>query len=114
MLGFNQSNVQRGSRSKGAVMRALIVVAAVGLATSPAIAIAAPSAPATPTAPIQTTQATQSRISPASETAPDASRYADREQPASQLENFEGGSRVIVGISGGTLLLIVLLVILLV
>ena len=48
--------------------------------------------------------------------ADDAERYAEREADSdqrAQLEEFEGGRTVVLAISGGTLLVVVLLVLLL-
>lgn len=44
----------------------------------------------------------------------DASRYASREAQNKQVENYKGGSVVVVGLSGGAVLVLLILLILLV
>jgi len=60
-----------------------------------------------------TTVAKAETSSPAASTN-DASRYASREAQNKQVENYKGGSVVVVGVSGGAVLVLLILLILLV
>jgi hypothetical protein len=73
--------------------------------SAPAFASAAPQRPVaaqlatTPGAPIQAAPA-------------DASGYAQREQQDKQVANYEGGSTIVIGISGGALVVLLLILLL--
>lgn len=91
-------------------MRAFVLAIILGasVAVAPAAATARPGA--APSAVSATTGTAPAEPAPGPT---DAERYGEREQQSTQLEGFDGGRRVIIGISTGALLLIVLLVLLL-
>jgi hypothetical protein len=82
----------------------LALISALALGT-PAIASAAPQRPVA--AQVATTPS-----APAPAAASDTSGYAQREQQDKQVANYEGGSTVVIGISGGTLVVLLLILLL--
>jgi hypothetical protein len=88
----------------------LLIALSFGLALgAPAVASAAPERP------VDAQLIPAARVpAPAPAAAGDSSRYAQREQNAPKTANYEGGSMVVIGVSGGALVvaLVVLLLIL--
>jgi hypothetical protein len=78
------------------------------------LTLAAPAAYAETTQP--TTVEHVQAVAPAAPTAnrADSTRYAAREKTDTQAQSYEGGSVVVVGISGGAVLVLLILLILLV
>ena len=76
------------------------------------LALAAPAvASATPEPPVAA-QLVQTPTTPQKATPADASRYAKREQQNPQVAKYEGGSMIVIGISGSALLVILLILLL--
>jgi len=84
---------------------ALATTLAVG---APAVAFAA-DAPAT----VQTVQTVSVKVAPKASTS-DATSYAQREKQDQKAANFQGGDLVVVGISGGAILVLLILLLILV
>ena len=89
----------------------MIRPATLGLLTAlafatPAVASAAPERPVA-------TQVASNPSTPAPAAATDTSGYAQREQRDKQVENYEGGSVVVIGASG-TAIVVLLLILLLI
>jgi hypothetical protein len=79
------------------------------LALISALALAAPAvASAAPEAPIAVQHVSAPARTPAPATT-DAKDYAQRESQDKQVANYEGGSFVVIGISGGALLVLLFL-----
>lgn len=87
------------------LLRNLALASSLALATAPAVAYAKPEAPvAAQTVKVQVPQSSPS----------DAKGYAEREQQDKKTGEFQGGDLIVIGVSGGALLvlLLVLLIIL--
>jgi osmotically-inducible protein OsmY len=82
----------------------LVLASALALGAAPAVA-AADSAPAI--------TAVQQDRSIAPKQAQDTSDYAQREAADKQVESYQGGSTVVIGISGGALLVLLFLLLIL-
>ena len=80
----------------------LALASALALGTAPAVAMA------DTTAPIAQVQREQ-----APTPAEDTSGYAEREAQDRQVQNYQGGSTVVIGISGGALLVLLFLLLIL-
>lgn len=87
----------------------LLIALALG---APAVASAAPTHE-TATQVSEAPRATPAATIPAPAPAQDASRYAQREKQDKQVAGYEGGSVVVIGVSG-TALLVALLILLIV
>jgi hypothetical protein len=72
---------------------------------APAVASAAPKPPVA-------AQLVRAPTTPQKATPADGSSYAKREQQNPQVAKYEGGSMIVVGISGGALLVILLVLLL--
>jgi hypothetical protein len=80
------------------------------LAIAAALALGAPIALANP----EPTPIAEHQVTPRPASQPETSRYAQREhRDQKQVANYEGGSIVVVGISGGALLVILVLLLIL-
>jgi hypothetical protein len=79
------------------------------------LTLAAPAAYAETTQPttVEHVQVTAPTTAPTANRA-DSARYASREKQDTQAQSYEGGSVVVVGISGGAVLVLLILLILLV
>src|SRR5688572_4601540 len=80
------------------------LLTALALAT-PTVALAAPQQPVA-------TQVAAAPAAPAKAAAAETSSYAEREQQDKQVADYEGGSVVVVGISSGTLIVLLLVLLL--
>ncbi len=78
------------------------------LAFASALALAAAPAVAAPTAPVatHTVKSTTPAVTPVQD---DGADYAQREAKDKAVANYEGGSTVVIGISGGALLVLLFL-----
>jgi hypothetical protein len=85
----------------------LFRTAAVLFASS--VALGAPAAYAAPEAPVAAHTVTVK----APQAAPNASSYAEREQQDPRAAEFQGGDTVVVGISGGAILVLLVLLLIL-
>ncbi len=79
----------------------LALASALALGTAPAVALAE----TTPIVQVQKVQAPKQ--------AQDTSGYAQREAADKQVQNYQGGSTVVIGISGGALLVLLFLLLIL-
>jgi hypothetical protein len=86
------------------LLRHLALASSLALAAAPAIAYAAPSTPAL----VETVKA----AAPQSSTT-DASSYAEREARDSKVASFQGGDLVVIGVSGGAILVLLFLLLIL-
>jgi hypothetical protein len=84
--------------------QSLAFASALALAAAPAVATAAP------VAPIAHTVKAPAKTGPVSEV---ATNYAQREAQDKQVANYEGGNVVVIGISGGALLVLLFLLLIL-
>ena len=83
------------------------------LALAACLALAAPVAMASPdTTPIATERVAATPSAPA-QSAQDSSRYAEREHHDTKVANYTGGSIVVIGVSTGTVILVLILILLL-
>jgi hypothetical protein len=89
----------------------MIRPATLGLLT--ALALATPTVTSAASQREVATQVEAVPSAPAQAAASDASRYAHREQQDKQVASYEGGSVVIVGVSGGALVALLLILLLL-
>ena len=80
----------------------LVLASALALGTAPAVALAAPS-----------TQVVQVEQVKAPTQSQDTSDYAQRDAADKQVQNYQGGSTVVIGISGGALLVLLFLLLIL-
>ena len=77
-----------------------------------ALALAAPTvASAAPERPVAT-QVAAAPSAPTRAASTDTSSYAQREQQDKQVANYEGGSVLVIGISGGALIVLLLILLL--
>jgi hypothetical protein len=83
-------------------IRGLLTVLAL---STPAVVSAAPAQPVP-------TQVVPAPVTPRTATAADASGYAQREQKDKQVAKYEGGSFVVIGLSGGALVVLLLVLLL--
>lgn len=84
--------------------QSLAFASALALAAAPAVATAAP------VAPIAHTLKAPAQAAPISG---DVTNYAEREAQDTQVANYEGGNVVVIGISGGALLVLLFLLLIL-
>lgn len=84
--------------------RKLVLASALALGAAPAAAVA------DTTAPIAQVQ-TERTVAP--QQAQDTSDYAQREAADKQVQDYRGGSTVVIGISGGALLVLLFLLLIL-
>lgn len=89
----------------------LLRTASLALATS--LALGAPAAYAAPEVPVaaQTVKVTNDRAPQQNPT--DANGYAEREKQDSKTADFQGGDMVVIGVSGGAILVLLLLLLIL-
>jgi hypothetical protein len=83
----------------------LVLASALALAAAPAVATAAPVASAV--------QVIKTPASAPVQAKDDARDYSNRESKDKQVANYQGGSTVIIGISGGALLVLLFLLLIL-
>jgi len=84
--------------------RNLALASALALGAAPTVAMAAPMAPVT--------QVVKADNASAPTQSADSKSYADREAQDKQVGEYEGGNTVVIGISGGALVVLLLILLL--
>jgi hypothetical protein len=80
------------------------------LAIASTLALAAPAAYAAPEAPVAVETV---KVKAPQQNQADASGYAEREKQDTKAADFQGGDMVVIGISGGAILVLLLLLLIL-
>lgn len=87
------------------LLRNLALASSLAIAAVPAAAYAAPQAAAAQTVQVST---------PKAGTSAETKSYAEREQLSTQAADFQGGDIVVIGVSGGALVVLLFLLLILV
>jgi hypothetical protein len=87
------------------MLRNLALATSLAVAAAPAVAYAAPAAPVA--------AHTVKVAAPAQASSTDAKSYADREAQSQKAGDFRGGDAVVIGVSGGAIVVLLILLLIL-
>ena len=109
-----KTNGTRAARCRSAIVAGAIavIVLCAGRGSAWAASNGPPAVPAVPACATAAESSSNLETTPPATAAPLASRYADREARARNLENFKGGDVVIVGSTGVIVVLLVIIILL--